>query len=1155
MHKRYLGLTPASKAWLIAKISLKSNKLVVVTQNEGTAEELYNDLLFFSLEASLFRYPAWGLLPFEPISPVLDITAERLKTLLDLQRAEKSICVTSVEALLQKILALKHFEILKFDLLPAQYILRSELLKKLNACGFRSVSLVEEVGDMAVRGAVVDLFPSTTTGAVRLEFDADVLQKIKLFDVQSQRSTENLNSLQIFPVAERFSLPDHPSLCDQLPAALLRLKSRAQMLQIPLNEQMQFIEALEKGLNIPGVELLQLAALAPLENFFDLIPKESLLITDDKIAIENNIDTFWEHLKEREERFASESHFFPSALETYLSSEEFNKSSANFEQIFLDNLQLSDLEENSDQALNLRSLSNIELVTRLKTKVGSGHALQPLKAFLTKVRTQNFRVVFVVGSNHRSERLKRLLLDIDCEARSVEQSGLLSWIGSPNSYPIVIATGHISAGFQLPNEKLVFISEAEIFAERSYRQTRKSSANIKRLLTSLSQLKEEDYVVHVDYGIGIYRGLKHLKVDGAETDLLHIDYADSRLFLPIQNIGKIQKFNAAEGKAPALDKLSSKRWTETKRKVRESVATLAGELIKLYATRSIAKGWRFDPYGAEDERFADGFAYNETPDQLKAIEETLSDMAKDKPMDRMVCGDVGFGKTEVAVRAAFKCVEHARQVAILVPTTLLAEQHRETFTRRFLGYPVRIEAISRLNKPQKNKEIIKELAEGKLDVIIGTHRLLSKDVAFPDLGLVIIDEEHRFGVKQKEKLKQLKKQVDVLTLTATPIPRTLHMSLLGIRDISLINTPPHDRRLIRTYVASQDDALVRDAILREIQRAGQCFYLYNRVESIELATSRLAELVPEARFSFAHGQMSEMQLEKIMTAFIKKEIDVLVSTTIIESGLDIPNANTILIERADSFGLAQLYQLRGRVGRSARQAYAYFLVPKTRKLGSDAQKRLKVLQSLDDLGQGFNLAIRDLEIRGAGNLLGREQSGNVLLVGFELYTKILKEAILNLKGEELELEEIIDPEVKFGFDAYLPQTYIPDISERLVLYQRLASIASPPEAYELMEEVADRFGPLPDAAENLIELMRLRSLLKHFGITKVELSDSKLALAFSSRAKVDPKKLLKLIQTERNRYKFSKSQVLSINLEQSAVEKAPDVYSLVDRLLKLIETD
>jgi transcription-repair coupling factor (superfamily II helicase) len=542
-------------------------------------------------------------------------------------------------------------------------------------------------------------------------------------------------------------------------------------------------------------------------------------------------------------------------------------------------------------------------------------------------------------------------------------------------------------------------------------------------------------------------------------------------------------------------------------------------------------------------------------------------MASDRPMDRLVCGDVGFGKTEVAIRAAFKCTQHTRQVAVLVPTTILVDQHRANFVRRFEGYPIKVGAVSRFYSPTENQRTLRQVASGEIDIVIGTHRLLQADVSFHDLGLVIIDEEHRFGVKQKERLKQMRQQVDVLTLTATPIPRTLHMSLLGIRDVSTIMTPPTDRRAVKTFIAERDDEIIRDALLREIRRGGQAFFLHNRVNNIEAVTNKLATLVPEARFDFAHGQMSEHLLEEIMHRFIEHKFDVLVTTTIIESGLDIPNANTMIIDRSDQFGLAQLYQLRGRVGRSSRQAYTYLLVGSRKNLGSDAQKRLKVLQSLDDLGVGFNLAVRDLEIRGAGNLLGKEQSGSVLSVGYDTYCKILQEAVAHLRGTDIPLEDAIDPEVKIaGLDAFIPEPYIPDVSERLVTYQRLAGIRSDDEAFELQREMEDRFGPLLPPIERLLHLMRFRSLLRAHGVVKAESNALKTTLTFSPNtvsypgaprstvAVIDGAKVTEIVKREPHRYRFSRNFSLSILWPAGPDPEIGDVFVTVKRLLETVRT-
>lgn len=1141
---RYFGVHGSARAWLISNIAAKEAQLLVICKDRLSSEELAEDLEFFSPAAPIIRIPPWDTLPFEPVSPQSYISAQRIKALFDIKSAVEAgtpyIAVTSPEALSQKIIPWQALNKFRLTLATGAALSLTDLAEQLTLSGFVPVSLVENVGEFAVRGKVLDIFPSTSPHPIRVEFSEEGITSLRTFDSDTQRSLHALEETEVLPVRETLSPP--PEGSSEYSSYYEKLKHRASELETPPSELEEIISKIKSAHS--GVELLQAIVLPQLHAYFDYLSSHTGFVVCEEIAVQQSIDRFSELVSEREERFSSTHHLVPKKEEIYLLPHEFSQKLENFRSYYIDHLEFMGQENGG---VNLHSHSNLELQTRLKSKIGSGKALAPLKEALNVWRRNDYHVGFAVGSPQRAERLQRLLLELDIDA-TLPKVSVSNWLKSPSRYPVAIFSGHLSAGVQIPSEKLVLVAEHEIFPERSYRRGVIKKTNLKRLLSSLSQLTENDFVVHSDYGIGIYRGLKHLEVEDVESDFLHIEYADSKLFLPIQHIEKVQRFVAAEGNKPVIDKLSSTRWAKTKSKIKANVATLAGDLIKLYAARQLVGGWRYDPYGGEDERFADDFAFDETPDQMRAIEETLTDMASDKPMDRLVCGDVGFGKTEVAIRAAYKSVQHARQVALLVPTTILAEQHKQTFSNRFKHYPVKIAALSRFYNSEENKKTLESLASGDLDIVIGTHRLLQKDVTFKDLGLVIIDEEHRFGVKHKELLKSMRKQVDVLSLTATPIPRTLHMSLLGIRDISVINSPPQDRRAIRTYTATYDDTLVRDAILRELSRGGQCFFVHNKIQTISALTAKLSALVPEARFQFAHGQMEESKLEDIMTDFLNRKIDVLISTTIVESGLDIPNANTIIIDRADSFGLAQLYQLRGRVGRSDRQAYCYFLVPRALELGSEAQKRLKVLQSLDDLGLGFNLAIRDLEIRGAGNLLGKEQSGSVLAVGFELYTKILKEAILNLKGQEISLEESIDPEVKVPFPAYIPDHYIPDVSERLVMYQRLGSAACGEEVQELSQEIEDRFGPLPREVVDLVQMMRLRTVLRRFGVLKAEVGSNKLTLSFSTRATIDSAKVVSLV-AKNPKFKFSKQHSLSIKDEAIAEKDIETLRNEIEALL------
>jgi transcription-repair coupling factor (superfamily II helicase) len=801
--------------------------------------------------------------------------------------------------------------------------------------------------------------------------------------------------------------------------------------------------------------------------------------------------------------------------------------------------------------LRFRTSPLSELVVRLTKAKREQHPYQPLSEILGQWRQTGLRVAFSIGSPHRARRLQRILLDLDVEVPILESLSVEEWTESGNRHPVAILIGHLTHGMILPEEGFVIVSEREIFGEGS-RAREEKPVSVKRLLNSLSQLREGDYVVHVDYGIGQYHGCTHRQIGGHRTDLIHIQYADSTLFLPMTSIAKVQRYSGVEGQEPKLDRLSSQRWQKTKAKVRRSVEVLAGDLVKLYAARKLAKGWRFDPAGAQDEEFADGFPFQETTDQLQAIEDVLQDMAKDQPMDRLICGDVGFGKTEVALRAAYKATQHSKQVALLCPTTILAEQHFQTFQNRLTDFPVRVGAVSRFYPKEQNSKTLDQLRSGELDIVIGTHKLLQRDVAFRDLGLLIIDEEHRFGVKQKEKLKQFKKNIDVLTLTATPIPRTLHMSMLQIRDISIISTPPTDRRTVRTFVTPEDENTIRDAILRELQRKGQVFFVHNRIQSLDVVTERLRELVPDARIVSGHGQMSERQLESIMHTFLNHEADVLVSTTIVESGIDIQNANTMIIDRADTFGLAQLYQLRGRVGRSSRQAYCYFLTPKKKRLSAEAQDRLQALQSLDELGIGFQLAVRDLEIRGAGDLLGREQSGNVISVGFDLYTKILDEAIHHLSGEELAIDVLVEPEVKFDLDAFIPEEYIPDVQERMVTYQRMSSLRSSDEALLLRDEMEDRFGPPSPETITLLELMTFRGELKRYGVARCEIAEDRFTCSFAPKAPISTKRALKLLEAEPRKYRLGKNNSISVEIPRLIEREPQKVFQLVFECLTQI---
>jgi transcription-repair coupling factor (superfamily II helicase) len=696
---------------------------------------------------------------------------------------------------------------------------------------------------------------------------------------------------------------------------------------------------------------------------------------------------------------------------------------------------------------------------------------------------------------------------------------------------VEVCLGRLSSGFVWPDQKLAIITEDEIFGVK-YHRRRVQKTRIHSELLPLEALQKGDFVVHVDHGIGQYEGLEKIRLGGITSDFLVITYRDDdKLYLPVDRMNMIQKYLGLEGYTPILDKMGGKSWQKVKSKARKAVEKIAGDLLKLYAARKVHKGHAYSQANGYYKDFEAAFPYEETPDQLKAIYDVIEDMEGETPMDRLICGDVGYGKTEVAMRAAFKAVSEGRQVAILVPTTVLAEQHQRTFSERFECYPVRIESLSRFRSPKEQRRIVQELAEGKIDIVIGTHRLLQKDIAFKALGLLVIDEEQRFGVKHKEKLKQLRTSVDVLALTATPIPRTLHMSLMGIRDISVISTPPEQRQAVVSYVCEFEDELVAEAIRKELKRGGQIFFVHNNINTIWKMAEHLQKRVPEVRLDIAHGRLTDNELERVMFKFVNREIDMLVCTTIIESGLDIPSANTMLINRADRLGLAQIYQLRGRIGRGNEQAYAYLFIPREAALSKDARKRLRVLMEHSDLGSGFQLAMSDLQIRGGGTTLGASQSGHIAAIGYDMFLKLMEQAVSELKGENV--MENLDPEININLSTHFPEDYIPAIDQRLSIYRRLARLTELSEIVEIKDELMDRYGPLPDDATNVLLKIMLKVLSIKAGVSRLDLVKNNLTLFFSEAHQKYPFRLVDLISRYQTKWIFTPDHVLKISLTKA----------------------
>ena len=760
----------------------------------------------------------------------------------------------------------------------------------------------------------------------------------------------------------------------------------------------------------------------------------------------------------------------------------------------------------------------------LATEKGIPEA-SPFSVFLKRILTwqaKGIRIFMVSHTSGQAERLKELLSHYEVACQLDKALGFKKALQQPGE-KVTLIVGSLSSGFRNSSEGWSLFTEEEIFGERrrlKERKSRRSFSQETAPLSSYRELHENDFIVHIDYGVGLYLGLRHLKIGGVANDYLLLEYLDGdKLYIPVDRLNLIQRYVGSDGGPPKRDKLGSQAWERAKKRARAAAAEMVKELVDLYAARQAFQGYNFPPVDRFYREFEATFDYEETPDQTKAIEEVMKDMGNPKPMDRLICGDVGYGKTEVAIRATYRAVMNGKQVAILVPTTVLAQQHYQTFRDRFKTYPVMIEVLSRFKNPREQKEILRRLSEGKVDIIIGTHRLLQKDVVLRDLGLVVVDEEHRFGVSHKEKLKQLRKLVDVITLTATPIPRTLQMALSGFRDLTLIQTPPENRLSIRTFVIRFDDDAIREAIEREFRRGGQVFFVHPRIQTIHAVANHLKRIIPEASLAVAHGQMRGSDLEKVMLGFVEREYNLLVCTNIIESGLDIPSANTILINHAEKFGLADLHQLRGRVGRGNHQAYAYLLIPGDLTLSRDAMRRLRAIQELSELGSGFKLALQDLEIRGAGHLLGASQSGHIATVGFEFYTEMMEKAVRELKGEEI-VEEIT-PEIQFHVPAFIPEAYVEDPGERLSLYRRLSLTRSDEEVDGLREELVDRFGNVPEEVQHLLEVIKVKILLTRLAIKKLEERPSQLVLTFDETTKVSPKKIVELIHHGEGRYQMT----------------------------------
>jgi transcription-repair coupling factor (superfamily II helicase) len=1055
---------------------------LIVTKNDEAAARLFDDLRFYHdlsglPETSLALFPRWETLPYEATAPHVGLIGRRMNALHEIGTRPAAKVVTSIDALMQRLMPVDTFlrTVLTFKIGAA--IEREALTAGLLRLGYRRVSVVEIPGEFSIRGGIVDIYSTAYNEPLRVEFLGETVESLRLFDPATQKSTAKMDRATVLPAREYLRADGGPDALAPIPA-----------------------DAEWRAPELYGA----------MQTLFDYFTEQPLLVLDQPAALKLSCSTLWERIEDGYLRHSDkeEAAPYPSPERLFLSWQEILDRTSDWTQLALEPLAEADGSWHPVQAFPAQVPASAGLGTR-------GTPFTQTLSILERLRDE-CRILLVARSRGQVDRLLALLREHDVPAREWSASG---WSAPTRMRPpFFVRHGDLSAGFLSSELRLAVLTEEELFAKGA-RHKPQAKSKAATFLSSLEDLNVGDYVVHVQHGIAKYRGLKRLSVQDFESDYLILEfYGSDTLYVPLDRLNQIQRYSGAESHVPRLDRLGGNSWARTTARVKKDIEEMAQELIDLYANRELAKRHSYGYDSTLYHEFEAAFEYEETPDQLKAIEDIARDMGSSKPMDRLVCGDVGYGKTEVAMRAAFKAVEDNRQVAVLVPTTLLAHQHYDNFAERFAPFPARVALLSRFQSPKEAKAILKDVAAGSIDVVIGTHRLLQKDVQFRNLGLVIIDEEQWFGVKHKERLKELRTQVDVLTLTATPIPRTLQMAMASVRDLSIIDTPPAGRLSIRTQVVRSSDKLIREAILRELGRGGQVYFVHNRVETIERTGAWLQQIVPEARIVMAHGQMNAKPLEGVMLKFFRREADVLVASAIIQSGIDVPNANTIIVNRADTFGLAQLYQLRGRVGRSGDQAYAYFLVPDEGRLTEDAQKRLTAIQQFTELGSGFRIAAADLEIRGAGNLLGKQQSGHIAAVGLDLYMQMVEQAVQRLKGQVVEEEP--DPTLRVNVSAFIPEDYVADPHQRLSLYKRLSSSTQVGDLALLHGEIQDRFGPPPEPVERLFEVMQVRLQAKALRLASIELKTGSVVVTLDAKSKVAPTAIQRLMDRYKSRIRF-----------------------------------
>ncbi|HEB70027.1 MAG TPA: transcription-repair coupling factor [Desulfobulbus sp.] len=1145
------GLAGSSGALFLARAADRLQKTVCcIVPADEQLEIIARDTALFT-STQVLIYPSFEIPPYTALAPDPATTGNRLSTLYQLQeKARPYIVFTSAEAVLRRVLPRQvlnnHCELV----IRGEEIDRDQLINSLTRAGYQNSDMVRQVGDMAIRGGIIDVFcPSSGENRLplRLDFFGDTVESIRTFDPVSQRSKDALEEAILLPATDLL----FPAASEEKQWHAF-LDRDAGKYSWPDGERKHLLDQLTAHIPFAGCEFflpLLFQHRHRLQTFFEYLEPDTLMVTLDPVSCRQQVELIQERIYTNYTESAQAEKAILPPERLFVSMDEQEAYLKTVSHVSL--CQLPDPDSRAE-CIEVHGGDHSLLAQEIELQRKKRGLLAPLADRLIRWTKREETTVIACKSPRQVQHMEEMLTGYQVEPHRCESPVNPEALGTGLVYLVQYP---LSRGFDLQEQQLHVLSTAELFGEKRLQINRRKKQKRQGEPVQLETLVPGDIVVHRDHGLGAFCGLINMELAGRRSDFMQIEFrGGDKLYVPVDRLHWVSRYQGLSDQQPRLDRLGSSRWQATKKKVTEAVWKVAHELLDIYARRELRRGHQFSAPGELYRQLEESFAYDETPGQAKAIEDVLGDMMGEQPMDRLICGDVGYGKTEVAVRAAFKAIEDGFQVAVLVPTTVLAEQHAATFQERFQGFPVKVSCINRFRTTAQQREICSGLGNGTVDLVVGTHRLLSKDINYAKLGLLIVDEEHRFGVSHKEKIKKIKSSVDVLTLTATPIPRTLQMSLLGIRDLSVISTPPRRRRSVKTFLARHENLVIREAVLRELQRGGQLFFVHNRVRSIHRVAENLAELVPHARIGIGHGQMPGSQIEDVMVRFINHDLDILVCTTIIESGLDIANANTIIINRADHLGLADIYQLRGRVGRSSRQSYAYLLVPSLDSLTADAKKRLRALMDASELGSGFKLAMNDLQIRGGGNLLGVSQSGHIAAVGYDLYLDLLQSTVEDLKKKKQDStsEPAVDPEINLKITAFLPEDYILDTAQRYHVYRRLSLAGNdePAVLLDLMDELEDRYGRLPEETRTLCRMIGLKHPLQKLGISKLEQGPETLIFTFTEHSPVDPATLLTFLEAENKKARKQR--------KKSAVRLTPDYRLIVpttgeENLFKEIE--